>query len=229
MEIRLTIRLRILFFIFCFSLCQLKFVYAFGLPEGEITVNVNLRQTPGLNGVIITGLKKNERVIIEDKQEDWYQVLVERKTYGVKGWVYSKYIKEDKLQEVLPVFAGADVQDDIKEKKLPEKVKITEPAAVEEKTDIEQKPPESEITIDDEVMMIFEKKEATYTKNLFEDNRLNITPENTGDSQDKAFIIKMLSKILSPLLACIAILFSHKALRMTKRLREELKRVDGQR
>ena len=116
MEIRLKSRARILFFIFCFSLCQLKVVYASGLPNGEITANVNLRQMPGLNGVIITGLKKNERVIIEDKQEDWYQVLVERKTYGFKGWVYGKYIKEDKAQEVLPVVAMADVQDILRRK-----------------------------------------------------------------------------------------------------------------
>jgi len=225
MPIRFKNKIQILFFIFCFSLCSFKDVYAFGQPNGEITINVNLRQTPSLNGVIITGLKKNERVVIEDNQEDWYQVVVERETYGFKGWVYGKYIKKDKVEEALPVVAMNDTPDNIKQEKLSEKA--TEPAAVEKKITVEQKPAEPEVTpeirIDDEAMMFFERQEENYTeKNLFKDNTLKVTPINTGDGQDKDFIIKIFLKILSPVLACIAILFSHRALRMTKKLREKV-------
>jgi len=135
MPIRFKNKIQILFFIFCFSLCPFKDVYAFGQPNGEITINVNLRQTPSLNGVIITGLKKNERVVIEDNQEDWYQVVVERETYGFNGWVYGKYIKKDKVEEALPVVAMNDTPDNIKQEKLSEKA--TEPAAVEKKITVE--------------------------------------------------------------------------------------------
>jgi len=66
-------------------------------------------------------------------------------------------------------------------------------------------------------MMIFERQEENYTeKNLFKNNTLKVTPLNTGDGKDKDFIIKMVLKMLSPVLACIAILFSHRSMRMTK-------------
>ena len=61
---------------------------------GEVTANVNLRRSHGLHGKIITEIEKGQKVLIKDKIGDWYQVIVERKTYGYIGWIYGKYVEK---------------------------------------------------------------------------------------------------------------------------------------
>ena len=61
---------------------------------GEVTTNVNLRRSHGLRGKIITEIEKGQKVLIKDKIDDWYQVIVERKTYGYIGWINGKYVKK---------------------------------------------------------------------------------------------------------------------------------------
>lgn len=61
---------------------------------GEVTTNVNLRRSHGLHGKIITEIEKGQKVLIKDKIGNWYQVIVERKTYGYIGWIYGKYVKK---------------------------------------------------------------------------------------------------------------------------------------
>ena len=74
--------------------------------HGEVTANVNLRKYNGLHGKIIIEIEKGKKVLIKDKIGDWYQVIVEIKTYGYIGWIYGKYVKKiyiEKEKAVLPL------------------------------------------------------------------------------------------------------------------------------
>jgi uncharacterized protein YgiM (DUF1202 family) len=62
--------------------------------HGEETANVNLRRNNGLYSKIIIEIEKGKKVLIKDKIGDWYQVIVEIKTYDYIGWIYGKYIKK---------------------------------------------------------------------------------------------------------------------------------------
>lgn len=77
--------------------------HAFESWNGEVTKNINLRKLPGLNGEIITGLQKGDKVVIKSKHGDWYKIVLERGIYGCKGWVYGEYIRkideEQKIEE----------------------------------------------------------------------------------------------------------------------------------
>jgi len=84
-----------LFFLFlCIVMCCAETGSAVESMNGEVTTNVNLRRSHGLHGKIITEIEKGEKVLIKDKIGDWYQVIVEKKTYGYKGWIYGKYVKK---------------------------------------------------------------------------------------------------------------------------------------
>ena len=60
----------------------------------EITSNINLRQSPDLNGKIITGIKKGTKVIVTGQKGKWYQIAVKKESYGYLGWVFGKYLKK---------------------------------------------------------------------------------------------------------------------------------------
>jgi len=84
-----------LFFVsLCIVICCAETVLAVESMYGEVTTKVNLRRSHGLHGKIITRVEKGEKVLIKDEIVDWYQVIVERKTYGYIGWIYGKYVKK---------------------------------------------------------------------------------------------------------------------------------------
>ena len=84
-----------LFFLFlCIVMCCAETGRAVESMYGEVTANVNLRRSHGLHGKIITEIEKGQKVLIKDKIGDWYQVIVERKTYGYIGWIYGKYVEK---------------------------------------------------------------------------------------------------------------------------------------
>ena len=86
--------------------CVAKPVGAFESWNGEVVKNINLRKLPGLNGEIITGLKKGDKVVISGKHGEWFKIVLERGIYGCKGWVYGEYIKKgDKVEKKQEPFA----------------------------------------------------------------------------------------------------------------------------
>lgn len=61
--------------------------------EAQITANVNLRQAPGLEGKVITGLDEGQRVTVADQEQNWRLVEVSGDGYGYRGWVYGDYVQ----------------------------------------------------------------------------------------------------------------------------------------
>jgi hypothetical protein len=77
--------------------------------DGEVTAEVNLRRIPGLDGKIFASLEKGDKVLVRDVHDDWYNVIVERETYGYIGWVYGKFVKkiDNEQAAVAPPLAGS--------------------------------------------------------------------------------------------------------------------------
>lgn len=84
--------------LYLFLACSLSFwaesASAVELHNAQVNANVNLRQSPGLDGKIITVLEKGTRVTIKDRRGDWCQIAFENETFSVKAWVFAEYIKE---------------------------------------------------------------------------------------------------------------------------------------
>ncbi len=78
-------------------MCSIQTGYALEPCKGEVLTNVNLRKAPALDGKIITGLGKGDKVIIKNELNGWYQILLDTKAFGYKGWVYGKYIKKAQM------------------------------------------------------------------------------------------------------------------------------------
>ena len=69
-------------------------VYGYDRWRGEISATVNLRQSPGLEGKVITLLERGEDVLVTDSRDGWCKVAIETDTYGYNGWVYGQYVRE---------------------------------------------------------------------------------------------------------------------------------------
>ncbi len=123
------------FFLFILAVfCWAGTASAFEAWNGELTANVNLRRSPGLKGKIITGLEKGDKVLIRDRHEEWYKIVLERETYGYKGWVYGVFIKRTKkareVEKRAPVFSERHI---LKTPLAPEMPERTPPLKREEK------------------------------------------------------------------------------------------------
>ena len=88
----------------CLVICWTGTGYAVESWPGKVTAEVNLRRTPGLDGKIFAFLIKGEEVLVREKQDDWYKIIVERETYGYIGWVYGKFVKKapNEIEIILP-------------------------------------------------------------------------------------------------------------------------------
>lgn len=87
--------------------------------KGRATAKINVRKIPAGNGAIITQIEKGQEVIIRDKREEWYKIVVEEKTYGFMGWVYGKYIKKLPVEYLETSAAIKEIRDTL----LPEESK----------------------------------------------------------------------------------------------------------
>jgi len=87
--------------------------------KGRATAKLNVRKIPVGNGAIITQIEKGQEVTIRDKQEGWYKIVIEEKTYGFMGWVYGKYIKKIPVEYVETSAAIKEIRDTL----LPEESK----------------------------------------------------------------------------------------------------------
>ena len=83
-------------------------VYAFDSWQGKVAANVNLRQSPRLDGKIITGIEKGDIVLVKDQTGDWYQVLFEQESFGYRGWMYGKYLEKLTEPSVNPASCTKD-------------------------------------------------------------------------------------------------------------------------
>ncbi len=89
----------LLFFIFCVAVCFPRLSFSFEVFKGEVIANLKLRRSPNLEGQIITVLNKGESVVVKEKKGEWLMVAMETEEYGCRGWVYSEYVKTGPLQK----------------------------------------------------------------------------------------------------------------------------------
>lgn len=248
-----------LFFLFlCMVMCCAETGRAVEPMHGEVTANVNLRRYNGLHGKIIIEIEKGKKVLIKDKIGDWYQVIVEIKTYGYIGWIYGKYvknayIKKEKSDPLLdtPIieatFKEAHSKDllEIKEaqkaallhkaqddtyllESIPAIKKVTKTQPIEiEKSEItpESVSPESFLSSKEEKKQNILDDTQKYTHPLgsipvIEENENSQPPisKNKDDLIEHfgiADFMKLLLRLSTIVLSCLALLLSYKAFQLT--------------
>jgi len=243
-----------LFFLFlCMVMCCAETGRAAEPMYGQVTTNVNLRRYNGLHGKIITEIEKGEKVLIKDKIGDWYQVIVERNTYGYIGWIYGKYvkkayIKKEKSDPLLDTHIIAATFKEAHSKDLLE-IKEAQKAALLHKTQedpylivsvpaikkVEKPQPieieKSKITPENSLSSKEEKKQ-----NILDDTQkyayplgsIPVIEENENSqppiSKNKddliehfgiADFMKLLLRLSTIVLSCLALLLSYKAFQLT--------------
>ena len=61
-------------FIFCMTVCFPCASFCLDTLKGEVTANVKLRRSPGLDGKVLTVLDKGDRIVIQEKNGEWLRV-----------------------------------------------------------------------------------------------------------------------------------------------------------
>lgn len=230
----------LLLFFACIMICWAETGFAFEPLRGKVTANLNLRTSPRRNGKIIAGLKKGEIITITDQHEKWYQVFIERGTYGYKGWTYGKYIKKidsEKEGAVLPLeekMQKKSIKKALPESSLGGKDEKTEPLAVSQKNAFSQ---DSLPGFNKELSRQFLEKNPSDREDE-KSERLRVSREKAkgqlpvlndrGDfnkGQVVGAFIRLLLKLSSLVLSCLALLFSYKALQIAKVSRDAAKRL----
>jgi len=209
------------FFIVYLLVFWAQSVFAFDLWKGEVTTNVNLRKSPGLDGGIITRLDKGDRVIVKDKYGEWYQVVLEKEIFGYKGWMNGQYLKRVQSKEEIEAVPSEEVTE---EAPLEEKVS---------KTLLEEKEGEKE----EEVKQEEKDKKGEKQQNLLKPPQEKISPQKslpaamgvekneppTINSTENYFgyqgirsFLRLLLRLASAILSCIALLFAYRAYKLAK-------------
>jgi hypothetical protein len=234
-------------------MCCAETGHAVESKYGKVTANVNLRKYNGLHGKIITEIKKGEKVLIKDKIGKWYQVIVERNTYGYIGWVYGKYVKkaDSKKEKSTPPLETHIIKATFKETHSKDLLEIKEAqkAALHHKTQensyliesvpaikkVEKPQPieieKSEITPENFLGSKEEKKQNILDDSqkyayplgsilVIEENRNSQPPisKNKDDLIDHfgiADFMKLLLRLSTIVLSCLALLLSYKAFQLT--------------
>ena len=225
---------------------------------GQVTTNVNLRRYNGLHGKIITEIEKGEKVLIKDKIGDWYQVIVERNTYGYIGWIYGKYVKKAYIEKEksAPPLDTRIIEATFKETHSADPLEINEgkkPALLDETQEdtyllesipaikkVEKPQPieieKSEITTESVSPENSLSSKEEKKQNILDDNQkyayplgsIPVIEENENSqppiSKNKddliehfgiADFMKLLLRLSTIVLSCLALLLSYKALQLT--------------
>ena len=133
-------------FLGCSLLCWAEIGSALEQHNAEVIANVNLRQTPWLDGKIITVLEKGTHVLIKDRRGDWVQIAFENETYGLKAWVYAEYIKEiHNHDEIASSSSGAEGKEPERPEESHEDKRLTEGPSTAQALEEEQ-PLENEMS-----------------------------------------------------------------------------------
>ena len=117
------------FFIFlCLMMCYAETCRAVASMHGQLTANVKLRRSPGFNGKTLTIIEKGETVLVKDDVGDWYQIVLEKKDYGFRGWVYGKYVKtiDIEKEKTAPPLVSRIIETNLKKTRLDVPLEIKE-------------------------------------------------------------------------------------------------------
>ncbi|MDY6972507.1 MAG: SH3 domain-containing protein [Thermodesulfobacteriota bacterium] len=200
---------------------------AFEPWKGEIGTNVNLRKSPGLDGEVITGLRKGDRVVIRDERGDWYKIAVERETYGYKGWVYAVYVKavhtdEARTSHPLDKPNQAPPLEETPSKDALAPLQQTHYSAKEvaesepQGTGTQETPPPKGMPPKSTSMPIRKTFQEVVR---VETNKRPPSVTDTDDLMDlqgPGVFVRLLLRLSSVILSCLALLFSYRALRLAK-------------
>jgi hypothetical protein len=123
---------------------------------GEIASPVNLRQGPNLDSKVISVLGQGQKVDVVEMKNNWFMVVMDKGTYGFRGWVYGDYLvrvsnaepPEDKpIPLVKTVESKNPLTEDVPEtgkpiiKKTPPPAEATPPRVQEASADHEKTDP----------------------------------------------------------------------------------------
>ena len=116
-----------IFLIMLMTICPSRNSFATGISYGEVISRVNLRQAPGLNEKIITGIPSGTMVIVKDQQANWYRIAISGETYGYEGWIYGKFLKLISVEKKILKDQGKIIAPEAHET-IPDESSIEEPA-----------------------------------------------------------------------------------------------------
>ncbi|MBL0699822.1 MAG: SH3 domain-containing protein [Desulfosarcina sp.] len=102
MRKNINLYINLIFFIMVMITCLSINSFATETMYGEVISRVNLRQAPGMNEKIITGIPGGTLVIVKDQQADWYRVAISGTTYAYEGWIYGKFLKLISIEKKIP-------------------------------------------------------------------------------------------------------------------------------
>jgi len=185
--------------------------------DGEATIGVKLRQYPGLDAQILTVIQKGDQIKIKSKSGNWYEAVFKKNTMAYEGWVYYKYIKPViSAKEKIKPLADEDIiikstSETTKEAPFNEKGNNKEKLPVENQKETEKW--DLELNQDISFGEIFQEVGEAEKKEIIA-KKQNIETKN--NDQVVIGLIKLLLKLSSVILSCIALLFSYKALQLAK-------------
>lgn len=235
----------LLLYIVCFGISH---THAFESWLGEVTANVNLRKSPGLDQEIVTVLEEATIVEVVDKSGGWYQVVTLWDTPEHKGWVYGKHIRENS-ENVKSAEAPAEM---VPEKKTgepqppPERTDTAEtPPVIEEALKPEIPEPKEKVTPPEPVLEVEERivpvppAQPQHRPPLPEVATVHVestektTPVARSTDDDRAgtlqwtrSLLRSLVRLASVILSCLALVFSFKAYRLAQTCYQEIARMN---
>lgn len=191
------------FILLCIVIFWIETGSAFDLWNGEVTTNVNLRKSPGLDGEVITLLAEGDKVVVKDKYGDWYQVVLEREVFGYKGWMHGDFLikiqDEEKTTEIPIEEVAPTPLEETKPEELPEKKEEIQEPAIEPQEKVF--PQESLPEVNNK-----EKKEPPR----------KIDTEDYFNYQGTRGLLRLFLRLSYIVLSCFALVFAFKAYRLAK-------------
>jgi len=221
--------------------------FATEIIYGKVISSVNLRQAPGMNEKIITGIPGGTLVIVKDQQANWYRVAISGTAYSYEGWLYGKFLKLISFEKKIPNDQKKTMGSEDHET-IPDEQSIVEPPVYKNigQADLSSKPTsDPTVYIEEPVEAATEIK--TEEKKIDEKNNTNslntdkvsgkIISSVTEQKKDPLISngkiyhegitgwLRLLLNFASIILSCLAVLLSYKALQSAGETREMVLRL----
>jgi len=212
------------------------------LLNGEVTANVKLKRTPDLEGKVITVLDKGDRVVIQEKDGEWFRVALETEEYGYRGWVYGGYVKQlppqDQVSPVTPgeIIPKARLKGKTEKASLCGEKEVFAPCPGGRQVDIRPfepasatreavRPAPGALSSENRRVLVIKKGPASHGRSMGqvsaqgEPGKIAWLPSAFTDrpgGHQMAALIRLLLRFSSVILACLALILSCRALRSAR-------------
>ena len=254
MRKNINLYINLIFFIMVMVTCLSINSFATETMYGEVISRVNLRQAPGMNEKIITGIPGGTLVIVKDQQADWYRVAISGTTYAYEGWIYGKFLKLISIEKKIPndqkKTMGSEAHETIADEQSIEEPPVyknigqadlsskstSDPVVYTKEPELlRKKPIEAATEIKTEEKKIDEKNDTNFLNTgKVSGNTISSVTEQKKDpliSNGKIYHkgntgwLRLLLNFASIILSCLAVLLSYKALQSAGETREMVLRL----